>query len=39
VRFLLSRPGQIPRLVRLARGMRAATRAASDAAVRALAAL
>jgi nucleoside phosphorylase len=37
-RFLVSHPGHIPRLVRLARGMRAATRAAAAATVRALAA-
>ena len=38
-RFLLARPGQLLHLARLARGMRAATRAAAAAAVRALATL
>ncbi|OGO10041.1 MAG: hypothetical protein A2Y93_05325 [Chloroflexi bacterium RBG_13_68_17] len=35
-RFVLTRPGRIPQLGRLARGLRLATRAAADAAVHAL---
>ena len=36
LRFVLTRPGRIPQLARLARGLRLATRAAADAAVDAL---